>query len=145
MAQKHSKKSRPFKLIIILAIIAAIPLTVLMSQKQQNVKQEASIAGVIGTACTSNSQCATGLICSGYKCVASSTTPAGILQKQGDYLCNRCSSSSKYCYVAWHEGGINCDRHNVISDTTYNVDCNCKTGLSKGICPDGKSTTACGR
>jgi len=144
MSQKHSKKSRSFKLIVIFAIIAAIPLTVLMSQRQQNVKQEASTAGGVGTACVSDTSCNPGLACTNYKCSPSSSDPLGTYQKEGDYLCTRCSNTNKYCYATWHEGDIKCDRNNVISDTTYNIDCNCKTGTNKGVCPDGKSTAKCG-
>jgi hypothetical protein len=146
MAKKHSKKSNPLKLIILLLLIAAIFITVFMSQRQQNVKQEASLSGVSGSYCTSDKDCSTGLACTNYKCGSSdSFIPTGKFEKDGDYSCTRCSASNKFCVAAWHEGDTKCDRNNVISDTIYNVDCNCKTGVDKGACPDGKSTSECQR
>ena len=142
MVKKHSKKSSPFKLVLIFVVIAAIFVTVYILQKQTNLKQEASISGTIGTYCTSSKDCSTGLTCENYKCTGT-VALNGTLVKDGDYLCKRCSESNKYCSAVWHEGDVNCDRNNVISDTNYTVDCNCLSGTDAGTCPDGKPTKIC--
>jgi len=140
---------RDLSIIGLVAIIIAIPLTVVMSQKQQQTEQQA--AGVecvyaFNTDSICNSYCLgqTGKTCQQNLkgkwgcCDSGIITPppqsnTGILSS-----CSRCSDTYKYCYVSWQSTQGCIDTQNA----KYTLNCDCTQGtIDCGL--KGINTASC--
>ncbi|HZJ17999.1 MAG TPA: hypothetical protein VFD45_00045 [Patescibacteria group bacterium] len=144
--------SKLAKLLTIAAIVLAIPLTVFMSQKQQNTEQEAasSCAAKGGSCinteftnvvsrCLKNGGSIQSNLCPGKSnikcCVGNYYPKSTTTTKAATKQCSRCSTTYKYCKAYWKEGDSNCDRNKIIGATTYKKDSSCTSGTDKGYCP----------
>jgi hypothetical protein len=140
---------RDMSIIGFVAIIIAIPLTVAMSQQQQQTKQQA--AGVecvyaFNTASVCNSYCAGQPgktckqnlsrrwgCCSAYAVPTPAPTIGTALQ-----WCSRCSNTYRYCRVSWQSTQLCTDTWNA----KYALDCSCNQGtIDCGL--KGVNTSSC--
>ncbi|MCL4354448.1 hypothetical protein M1349_03185 [Patescibacteria group bacterium] len=114
--------SRLAKIIAVIAIVLTIPVTVLMSQKQQNTQQEA--AGCPGTCINIFSQ-----NCNG-------TLKRGVCPGDAKWICcipKKTTTASKSC---WDYGGV-------CIDTNKQSKCNNGTSPVAGLCPGGTNNIKC--
>jgi hypothetical protein len=124
--------------IALIAIIAAIPITVISVQMQQQTQQHA--AGIECTyafnsatscssycdkqedkQCTQNTQGKWGC-CSA---VLNNVTPTIDISSANPVSCSRCSDTYKYCYISW-TSKLAC---NDTENGKYKVDCSCTQGI----------------
>jgi len=141
---------RDLSIIGFVAVIIAIPITVLFSQQQQETRQRASGTECVyafNTASICSSYCSgqAGKIClqnleKKWGCCASNTVTPTSAPVVGTALswCSRCSDTYKYCHISWQSAQDCTDTGNA----KYVIDCNCTLGtIDCGL--KGINTSAC--
>jgi hypothetical protein len=140
---------RDLSIIGLVAVIIAIPLTVLMSQTQQETRQRAASTECVyafNTTTVCNSYCSgqPGKTCQQnpkglWGCCGQITTPTPTLVVEtAPMWCSRCSDSYRYCHVSWQSTQGCTDTANA----KYVIDCSCTQGaLDCGL--KGIDTSTC--
>jgi hypothetical protein len=149
-AKGKSRLKKEITIIAIIALMIAIPLTVIMSGQQQETRQRAAKTECVyafNSKPVCDSYCAKqeGKVCNqnlkgkwGCCLSAKSLQPTPEVNQKNYQFCSRCSDTYKFCLINW-ESNESC---NDTWNGQYKIDCNCTQGnLDCGL--KGVDTSVC--